>query len=131
MTREEYYDEGMTEFAMAEFDRAIEAYRKAIELDPDYFDAWHALGMAYLRAERVPEAIEAGKRAVEINPNDMLAHTSLSMYYLKAGDQAAAEKEKGLATVLSWGGKVDQLMAEDATGAADGEDEADSGPGAS
>jgi Tfp pilus assembly protein PilF len=63
--------------------------------------------MAYLRAGKIPEAIEAGKRAVEINPNDMLAHTSLSMYYMKAGDKALAEKEKGLATVLSWGGKVD------------------------
>ncbi len=94
---------------MAEFDEAIESYRKAIELDPDYFDAWHALGMAYLRANRIQDAIEAGKHAVEINPNDMLAHTSLSMYYMKAGDKAMAEKEKGLATVLSWGGNVDKL----------------------
>jgi len=80
-----------------------------VELDASYFDAWHALGMAFLRANRIPEAIEAGKRAVEINPNDMLAHTSLSMYYMRAGDKAMAEKEKGLATVLSWGGKVNQL----------------------
>jgi hypothetical protein len=39
----------------------------------------------------------------------MLAHTSLSMYYMRAGDKAAAEREKGLATVLSWGGKVEKL----------------------
>ena len=58
---------------------------------------------------RLAQAIEAGKRAVAINPNDMLAHTSLSMYYMKAGDKATAEKEKGLATVLSWGGKIDHL----------------------
>jgi len=109
MTKEECYDQGMLEFSMAEFEKAIDCYRNAVELDPSYFDAWHALGMAYLRAGRIQEAIEAGKRAVELNPNDMLAHTSLSMYYMKAGDKAAAEKEKGLATVLSWGGKVDNL----------------------
>ena len=109
MTKEEYYDQGMSEFAMAEYDKAMESYRKAVELDPAYFDAWHALGMAFLHANRIPEAIEAGKRSVEINPNDMLAHTSLSMYYMRAGDKAMAEKDKGLATVLSWGGKVDQL----------------------
>jgi len=109
MTKEDHYDQGMTDFSMAEFDKAIESYRKAVQLDPNYFDAWHALGMAYLRANRIQDAIEAGKRAVEINPNDMLAHTSLSMYYMKAGDKAMAEKEKGLATVLSWGGKVDRL----------------------
>jgi Flp pilus assembly protein TadD len=109
MTKEEHYDQGMAEFSRAEFEKAIECYRRAVELDPDYFDAWHALGMAYLRANRLQDAIEAGKRAVAINPNDMLAHTSLSMYYMKAGDKARAEKEKGLATVLSWGGKVDKL----------------------
>ena len=46
---------------------------------------------------------------MEINPNDMLAHTGLSMYYLKAGDKAMAEAEKGKATIISWGGKVDNL----------------------
>jgi Tfp pilus assembly protein PilF len=110
MTKEEHYDAGMAAFAAAEFEQAIESYRHAVETDAGYFDAWHALGMAYLRAGRIQEAIEAGKRAVELNPNDMLAHTSLSMYYMKAGDKAAAEKEKGLATVLSWGGKVDGLQ---------------------
>jgi tetratricopeptide (TPR) repeat protein len=109
MTKEEFYDAGMVEFSMAEFENAIEAYRKAVELDPNYFDAWHALGMAYLRAGKIQDAIAAGKRSIEINPNDMLAHTSLSMYYMKAGDKAMAEKEKGLATVLSWGGKTDNL----------------------
>jgi tetratricopeptide (TPR) repeat protein len=109
MTKEQYYEQGMSEFAMGEFEKAIEAYQQAIEVDAKFFDAWHALGMAYLRAGKIQEAIAAGKRAVEIDPNDMLAHTSLSMYYMRAGDKALAEKEKGLATVLSWGGKVDKL----------------------
>jgi len=109
MTKEEYYDLGMAEFAMAEFEKAIEAYKQAIALDETFFDAWHALGMAFLRAGDLSSAIEAGKRAVSLNPNDMLAHTSLSMYYMRAGDKAAAEREKGLATVLSWGGKVEKL----------------------
>jgi Flp pilus assembly protein TadD len=109
MTKEEFYEQGMGQFAAAEYDAAIESFRKAVELDDKFFDAWHALGMACMRANRIQEAIEAGKKAVEINPNDMLAHTSLSMYYMKAGDKEAAEREKGKATVLSWGGKVDKL----------------------
>ena len=61
MTKEEYYDEGMAEFAIAEYEKAIGCYRKAVELAPDYFDAWHALGMAYLRANKISEAIEDRK----------------------------------------------------------------------
>ena len=38
MTKEEHYDEGMAEFAMAEYEKAIDCYRKAVELAPDYFD---------------------------------------------------------------------------------------------
>ena len=60
MTREEYYDQGMAEFAMAEYGKAIDCYQKAVGVDPDYFDAWHALGMAYLRAGKIQDAIAAG-----------------------------------------------------------------------
>ena len=63
MTKEEHYDAGMMEFSMAEFDKAVECYRRAVELDPNYFDAWHALGMAYLRAGKIQEAEDAKARA--------------------------------------------------------------------
>ena len=40
-------------------DAAIAKYQGCVRLDPEYFDAWHALGMALMKAGRFPEAIDA------------------------------------------------------------------------
>lgn len=101
-TKEELYDEAMFEFSMGEFDSAIEKYKQAIVLDPGYFDAHHALGMAYYRKGMIEEAIAEGLRALEIKPNDQLAHTSLSMYYIKKDMKAEAEHHAAQARVAGW-----------------------------
>lgn len=101
-TKEELHDEAMFDFSMGEFDTAIEKFKQAIELDPNYFDAHHALGMAYYKKGMIDEAIAAGKRALEINPHDQLVHTSLSMYYVKKGMKAEAEHHSAQARVAGW-----------------------------
>jgi tetratricopeptide (TPR) repeat protein len=101
-TREELYDEGMFDFSMGEFDAAIEKFQQAIALDPGYFDAHHALGMAYYRKGMIDEAIATGLRALEIKPGDQLAHTSLSMYYVKKDMKPEAEHHAAQARVAGW-----------------------------
>ena len=51
------YDEGNGFFATGDIEGAIAAYRKSVALDPSFFDGWHALGMALLKAGEVKEAI--------------------------------------------------------------------------
>ena len=51
------YDEGSACFATGDIEGAIEAYRRSVDLDPEFFDGWHALGMALLKAGEVKEAI--------------------------------------------------------------------------
>ncbi len=46
------------------------AYRRAIELDANYKDAWHGLSWALLSQGLVPEALEAQNQAVELDPLD-------------------------------------------------------------
>jgi Flp pilus assembly protein TadD len=106
MTIDELIEEGTSAVAMGEFDQAIDFFTKATELDPKHFEAWHSLGMAYMKAQRHPEAIEAGKKAVEINPNDQFARVSLSMYFQRNGQIPEAEAEATKAKILSWGGKL-------------------------
>ena len=103
---EELFDDANGDLALGELDAAVEKYRRCTELVPDFFDAWHALGMALMKTGRYPEAIDAGLKTVELRPNDQLAWSSLSLFYVRNGQIPEAEAAGGKARILSWGGKV-------------------------
>jgi tetratricopeptide (TPR) repeat protein len=103
---EELFDDANGDLALGDLDAAVEKYRRCTELAPDYFDAWHALGMALMKLGRYPEAIEAGKKSVEMRPNDQLAWSSLSLFYVRAGMIPEAEAAGAKARILGWGGKI-------------------------
>jgi len=103
---DEIFDDANGDLAVGDLESAVEKYRRCIQLDPDFFDGWHALGMSLMKIGRFPEAIEAGKRAVELRPNDQIGWTSLSLFYNRAGNIKEAEAAGAKAKILSWGGKV-------------------------
>lgn len=104
--RDALYDEASGLVAIGEIDDAVTLYRRSVELDPQFFDGWHALGMALLKAGNAKEAIGAGLMATTLEPNDLLAWTALSQMFVKNGQIAEAEDAKGKARILSLGGKV-------------------------
>src|SRR5215471_10605011 len=69
---EETFDDANGDLAVGDLESAVEKYRRCVELDPQFFDGWHALGMALMKLGRFEEAIGAGKRAVELRPNDQI-----------------------------------------------------------
>ena len=90
-TRDELFDDANGDLAIGELESAVEKYRASVELDPTFFDGWHALGMALMKVGRFPEAIEAGKKATELRPNDQIGWTSLSLFYNRNGNIKEAE----------------------------------------
>jgi tetratricopeptide (TPR) repeat protein len=105
-SRDELFDDANGDLAIGELESAVEKYRACVELDPTFFDGWHALGMALMKIGRFPEAIEAGKKATELRPNDQIGWTSLSLFYNRNGDIKEAEAAGTKAKILSWGGKI-------------------------
>jgi len=103
---EELFDDANGDLALGELEAAVEKYRRCTELAPEFFDGWHALGMALMKLGRYPEAIEAGLKTVELSPNEQLAWSSLSLFYVRAGMIKEAESASGKARIISWGGKV-------------------------
>ena len=103
---DDIFDDASGDVAIGALDVAAEKYRRCVEIDPDFFDGWHALGMALMKLGRFDEAIEAGKRAVELRPNDQIGWTSLSLFYNRVGNIKDAEAAGAKAKVLSWGGKI-------------------------
>lgn len=102
MSKEDLYNQGMDLFAEGRLDEAAAAYQRALEEDPNYPDALHALAMTYAHQEKLDEAIEVGKKLVEIAPQDELAYTSLSIFYQQKGMIAEAEQVAAQARTLGW-----------------------------
>lgn len=100
------FDDANGDLAVGELESAILKYRRCVEIDPEFFDGWHALGMALMKVGRYPEAIEAGRKGVELRPNDQIGWTSLSLFYNRNGQIAEAEAAGAKAKIISWGGKI-------------------------
>lgn len=100
------FDEANGDLALGELDAAVDKYRRCVDLDPQFFDGWHALGMALMKTGHYPEAIAAGLKTVELRPNDQLAWSSLSLFYVRNNQIPEAETAGTKAKILSWGGKV-------------------------
>ena len=104
--RDEIFDDANGDLAIGELEAAVEKYRRCVTMDPEFFDGWHALGMALMKVGRFEEAIVAGLKATELRPNDQIAWTSLSLFYNRAGNIKQAEAAGTKAKILSWGGKI-------------------------
>ena len=107
-SRDDIFDDANGDLAVGELESAVEKYRRCVEIDPEFFDGWHALGMALMKLGRFPEAIVAGTKATELQPNDQIAWTSLSLFHNRAGNIKEAEAAGTKAKILSWGGKIAQ-----------------------
>lgn len=103
---EEIFDAATGDIALGELDAAVEKYRRCVEIDPGFFDGWHALGMALMKSGRHAEAVEAGLRAVRLDPQNQLAWSSLSLFHVRNGNIPEAEAAGAKARILSWGGKI-------------------------
>lgn len=103
---DELFDEATGDIALGELDAAAAKFRECVRIRPDFFDGWHALGMALMKTGNYPDAIEAGLQAVRLRPNDQLAWSSLSLFYVRNNQIPEAESAGAKARIISWGGKV-------------------------
>lgn len=99
-------DDASGAVAVGELEEAAALFRRATELDPACFDAWHGLGMVLMRGGDLKAALGASLMATDLKPNDLLAWTSLSQVCVKLGNIAEAEAAKGNARILSLGGRI-------------------------
>jgi hypothetical protein len=71
---------------------AIQAFEKAVELNPNYADALHNLGLQLLRTDRLDQAEESFKKSLQINPDLYQSYLNLShIEYLRGNISLARE----------------------------------------
>jgi tetratricopeptide (TPR) repeat protein len=86
---------GVAYDSLGRYQDAIEDYKQAIRIRPDYAEAHYNLGVASGELGRWQDAAEAYKQAIRIKPNHAKAHYNLGVAYEGLGRyQDAAESYK-------------------------------------
>jgi tetratricopeptide (TPR) repeat protein len=64
-----FLEQGNLSLTKQDYDEAIRCYQKALELKPDYAEAWNNMGIAYGSRGNLEEAMRCYKRALEVKPD--------------------------------------------------------------
>jgi len=72
-------------FGQQDYTKAIEQYKKAVEIAPDYSIAYNMLGYSYRQIKNYSEAENAFKKYIELVPNDPNPYDSYAELLLKVG----------------------------------------------
>jgi len=87
----EYYGcRGSCHAEFKKYENAIEDYRKAILINPEYARAWQELAITYGKLNRYNDAIDVLHEALRINPEHYGLWYNLVIAYILSGNRTAA-----------------------------------------
>ena len=87
------YEQGSTLFKQGDYEGALLALKKAVELQPGSAEAHYLLGMTYYKGKKQPsDAIGELKKAIQLNPKFGQAYYDLGLIY-QAQDKPADAKQ--------------------------------------
>ncbi len=91
-------NEGFTYNNQGEYDKAIVAFNKAIELDPDFALAYNNRGWAYIELGQYEQGIADCTKAIELDPGLALAYSNRGWAYIRLGqyEQGIADCTKAI-----------------------------------
>jgi tetratricopeptide (TPR) repeat protein len=99
---EQWFELGMAWDANPEtLPQAADAYRSAIELSPEWVEAYINLGTALYQLGRMEESRDVFRRATALDPRNALARFNLGCMHDRLGDLVAAIEEFAAAVAYS------------------------------
>jgi len=81
-----YFDEALEYFKKGDWENAVIACRKTIEIDPNYVEAYFGMGRAYTILGKPKDAIDAFEKAISIDPNHANSYLGLGVLYSNIGE---------------------------------------------
>lgn len=88
----DYFAQGNSLYQQGRYQEAEEAYRRAIELEPNNADYYSNLGVTYYTLQRMDEAIAAFRTALQHAPSDAALHYLLGAALLQVNRLDEAEQ---------------------------------------
>lgn len=96
------YSEAHDYFDKKKFEKAVETYKKALALDPEFAFAWDNLGLTYRHMGNYDEAIKCYRKSLEIDPyGTMPLQNIATAYEFKKEYALAAEAYEKLINIDS------------------------------
>jgi len=91
--KEPYVLKAKADISLGAIDEAIAGCRKALEIDPNFAEAYATIGEALGHdVKRQAEAIAAYQSALKINPNLLPVYESMGQLFLEVKDEKKAEE---------------------------------------
>lgn len=87
----EDFEAAAEDSAIGNHERAAERLERAVEMAPDYYDAWIDLGGQYDQLGRYDDAKSAYLEAGRVNPAGALAELNLGILYYQQGERERAQ----------------------------------------
>jgi Flp pilus assembly protein TadD len=100
--RKTHYLAGLKLFGQDKHAEAVEEYRRAIALSPDWLEALHALATAQSKLGDQDGALATIARVIQLDPDDPFAYTSQSIFLQRKGLIPEAESAQAKARMASW-----------------------------
>jgi len=93
VAKRRYLESGQRYFDKGQYAEASIQYRKALQIDPRYADAYYHLGKAELKLRAWQDAYKAFNQLVLIEPANVNAHSELFSLYLSGHQYTEAQQE--------------------------------------
>ncbi|MCV2484680.1 tetratricopeptide repeat protein [Flavobacterium sp. SH_e] len=87
-----YYYLGIEESKKENYKEAIEYYKKAVKIDPNFAFAYDNMGISYRKLEKYDLAIDAYEKSLKIDPNGMMPLQNIAVAYSYKKDYKNAVK---------------------------------------
>ena len=88
-----YHNIGSVYYKKGDYSAAIENYKKALSLAPNYVEVYYDLAAAYEALNQLEDAISAYEKAIQLDPKFWSARFNLGKLYLRLGREEEAEEE--------------------------------------
>ena len=91
-----HFKKGHSYQEKGQWDKAIAEYNKAIELNPEYAEAYYNRGLAHYHKGQYDQAISDYNKAIEINPEYAVVYHNRGSAYIKLdqSDRACDDYQK-------------------------------------
>jgi tetratricopeptide (TPR) repeat protein len=76
---------GVMAYHNGQYEKALELFKKALDLDPEMTEAYNNLGLTYTEMNQEEQATEAFKKAISLSPELAAAYNNLGYVFYRLG----------------------------------------------